>query len=160
MRDTPQPYTVDKRELFRFALAGVIGFGVDAAALLGLIQWCGWGPYGAKLGSFFLAVCTTWWINRHYAFAGRSRVSRDFPGPQEAPMVGRHLALLQEWVRYVSANAVGGVVNNGVYWFGISVLSWLYRYPVVAVALGSLVGMAFNFYASSVWVFRKNREKP
>ncbi len=146
---------VDKREVLRFALAGIIGFAVDAITLGMQIRYFGWSPYQAKPGSFLLAVCTTWWVNRYYTFVARRRVPNPL-GPR-ARSLSRYWSLLQEWGRYVSANALGAVINNGVYGVGISTLPWLYRYPEVAVALGSLAGMGFNFHAASAWVFRHNK---
>ncbi len=149
--------TVDKREVFRFAPAGIIGFAVDAIVLRMQIRYFGWSPYAAKPGSFLLAVCTTWWLNRHYTFVARRMVHKGPPG-QRPGKTSRFWPLLQEWGRYVSANALGAVINNGVYGMGISTLPWLYRHPEVSVALGSLAGMGFNFYAASAWVFRHNKQ--
>ncbi len=152
-----QRLTVNIREYYRFALAGIIGFAVDAITLRVQIHYFGWSPYAAKPGSFLLAVCTTWWINRHYTFAAR-RTLPQTQDRQEAHGLFRFRSLLQEWGRYVSANALGAVINNGVYGVGVSTLPWLYRHPEVSVALGSLAGMGFNFHAASAWVFRHNNE--
>lgn len=130
-----------------------MGFAVDALTLRLQIHYFGWGPYAAKPGSFLLAVCTTWWLNRHYTFVAR-RLAAGTQFCQEIPWPARFRSLLQEWGRYVSANALGAILNNGVYGLGIGMVPWLYRHPEAAVALGSLAGMGFNFYAATTWIFR------
>jgi putative flippase GtrA len=61
---------------------------------------------------------------------------------------------LREWQRFLGANAVGGLVNVGLY-------SVLVRYApppfnglTVALICGVLLGLAFNFTLSKKLVFR------
>lgn len=128
------------REIWRFGCVGSIGFVVDASVVwvthrqLGLIlaQCCG----------FFLAVTVTWLLNRHWTFAGRGS-SR----------------LLREWVRYVGANGWGALLNNGAYLAAIAANAWFARYPVMAVALGSMVGMGVNYMTARYWIFSGKQKK-
>src|SRR5262249_2897653 len=62
---------------------------------------------------------------------------------------------LREWLRFLAANAVGGLVNVGLY-------SVLVRYApppfsdlTVALVLGVLLGLVFNFTLSKKLVFRR-----
>jgi len=129
-----------RREILFFALSGVAGFCVDAGIVELLHRSVAMELIPAKLLAFSAAVTCTWLINRHYTFAHRRNGSR-----------------LREWLAYVSANSVGGVANNAAYAWAVLCIDWFARYPVLAVALGSLAGLAFNFTASRWLVFRHPR---
>jgi putative flippase GtrA len=124
------------RRLFTFALVGTSGFLVDAGVVFGLTE-LGVGVLAAQAVAFAVAVTVTWLGNRSWTF--RDRVGR--------------LTLPQEWARYVSANAVGWVVNNGVYGLVVLAVPFVAREPVWAVAAGSLAGLAFNYSATRRMVF-------
>ncbi len=125
------------REILSFALAGCAGFVVDAATVVLLRRWEGWDLVSAKALGFSLAVTVTWALNRRFTFAQRA-------GPN----------LLREWLHYVWANGLGGVVNNGVYLVAVFASGGLAQQPALAVALGSVAGMSFNYAVSRWWVFR------
>jgi putative flippase GtrA len=127
-------------QLLRFAFAGTVGFAVDAAVVLALIEWAAADLISAKLLGFAVAVTITWIINRNLTFAAHASHNK-----------------LKEWGQYVVANSAGGIANNLAYVIAIFQLAWLAKHPVFAVALGSLVGMVFNFIASRWWVFRKGK---
>lgn len=126
------------RELLWFAAAGTIGFVVDTSILY-LLQGVGlqFGP--ARIVSFLAAVITTWIINRSLTF----RVP--------TPMT------LAEFVKYLGAMSVGGLIN-----YGVSFLVET-QYPigpatgVLAVASGSLSGLLVNYLSSKIWVFARKR---
>ncbi len=126
------------REMGLFAVAGSVGFLVDASTVTASRYWAHLDLFTAKALGFFLAVTVTWFMNRSLAFSGQTRGE----------------GLLREWFRYVSANGVGGVVNNLIYVVGVLTVRELAEFPAVAVALGSLAGMCFNYAASRWWVFR------
>jgi putative flippase GtrA len=126
-----------RRRFFRFAFIGVIGFGVDAAAVAVFVRLLGVGPYQARLGSYFFAVATTWWLNRRFTFHSTSPPGREF-------------------VAFLVANAFGAMINLLVYaaiiaWRGAG--GWM---PVIGVAAGSLAGLSTNFLLSSKVVFAKS----
>lgn len=125
-----------RREIVLFALAGTAGFVVDAGTVELLHRWADFGLVSAKAVGFALAVTLTWALNRRYAFAR-----------------GAAPHLLGEWVRYVGTNGVGAVVNNGVYLVAVFSEEAMAAHPALAVALGSLAGMAFNYVAARRWVF-------
>ncbi len=125
------------RKIILFALAGCAGFIVDATTVVLLRHWTGLDLVSAKGVGFSLAVTVTWALNRRFAFAQRA----------ESP-------LFQEWLRYVWANGLGGLVNNGVYLVAVFGFEDLAQHPALAVALGSLAGMFFNYATSNWWVFR------
>ena len=126
------------REILLFALAGGAGFCVDAGAVVSLTRWAGLGLVSAKAVGFSLAVTATWAINRRFTFATRAHPHR-----------------FREWLRYVWANGLGGLVNNGVYLAAILASKDLAQQPALAVALGSVAGMSFNYALSRWWVFQR-----
>jgi putative flippase GtrA len=125
-------------ELLRFALSGVLGFCMDtlilyAGMLLGL------GFHLARALSFVAAASFTWAFNRRVTFAGRAQA----PQP-----------LFTQWLHYLAMMAAGGAVNY-------MVSAWIYanselavRWPVLAIAAGSVAGLLLNFATARAWVFR------
>lgn len=125
-------------QFYRFALTGVVGFVVDAS-IVWLLTYFGTNPIIAQGIAFFVAVTVTWWLNRKYTF----------------PDWADH-RLLREWLKYLSANSFGAIINNGVYVGLVLSVAVIANEPVLAVAAGSLAGLFFNFTASRVLVFRSH----
>jgi len=125
-----------KAELVCFSLAGVAGFLVDAG-IVWLFTMAGVDPFTAQIVAFTLAVTVTWLLNRRFTFAHHA-------SPNWA----------REWTHYVAANSVGAIVNNGVYAILVLSVALFSKEPVLAVAVGSLAGLLFNFTASRALVFR------
>jgi len=124
-------------QVIRFAIAGGIGFAVDATVLY-LALACGVGPFFGRVVSFLAAVWATWQINRQYTFRNRA--------PRSA---------WAEWWRYLLSMLSGATVNYAVYSFIIVTgprNSWM---PLFGVACGSIAGMFVNFFAAKFWAFRK-----
>ena len=57
----PAPALTTLQRLWRFGIAGVLGFVVDAGALYLLAPFLGW--YGARVLSFWAAATATWLFN-------------------------------------------------------------------------------------------------
>lgn len=125
-----------KRQLIGFAIAGGIGFIVDAG-LLYLALWAGLGYFAGRLISFPCAVLTTWAINRKMAFRDAS---------------GR--TWMAELSRYVLAMLAGGAVNYGIYSLVVVMAPRTSLTPLLAVAAGVAAGMSINFLSAKFWVFR------
>lgn len=116
-----------------FVAAGILAFGSDVLKL----------PFAAANAfSIFLAMCFTWTGNRYFTF--RERRARGLSG------------MVQEWMKFVGANAVGAVVN---YATALALVQWAPQ-PLgnkfIAQALGVLAGLVFNFTLSSRLVFRRS----
>ena len=124
-------------QFVKFGLVGVIGFLVDASALYGLLAATDLGLYLSRIVSFLLAATATWILNRTFTFSDAV----------DAPV-------LPQWLRFVTVNAAGGLVNYGVYVVLLLTFEALHGLPIVAVAAGSLAGLAVNFAASRRFVFR------
>jgi putative flippase GtrA len=127
------------QKFLRFGVVGVFGFVVDATVLHLLVRFCGFNLLAARACSFVCAVTATWVANRIFTFTA-------------APRTGR--SLLTEWAAYFVASLGGGCANYAVFAAAVHLSPTLHDYPTIAIALGTLAGMVFNFLAYSKYVFR------
>lgn len=123
-------------QILRFGAVGVAGFIVDSSVLLAALAFTPLGPYGGRVVSFLCAATVTWALNRRFTFAG-----------------ARNAAAGSQWFRFLAVNAIGGAVNYGVYALCIARFGTEPPIPVLAVAFGSIAGLAFNFTLSRTLVF-------
>jgi len=121
----------------RFALVGAAGFVVNEAALWIALHLVHLGKDAAWFFAFVPAVTFTWWGNRSFTF-------------REHASTGAR-ATLHEWVRFVTTNSFGALVNLVVYELLIHLTT---ASPLLALACGVLAGMVFNFTLSKKFVFR------
>jgi len=133
--------TLEQSRFLRFAVVGGAGFVVNEAALWIALNLLHLGKYGGGLFSFLCAVTFTWWGNRMLTF-------RD-----QAAQGARGMAV--EWAKFVAANSLGFAVNYGVYAGCVAFAPTPLNSPYVALALGTIVGLVFNFTLSQRLVFRK-----
>lgn len=123
-----------------FALVGAAGFGVNELSLFVGLQLLRLDTFAAAFLAFLITVTFTWYGNRSLTFHGNTAV-----GPR---------AILGEWMRFVGVNGVGLAANYGTFAalvrFGPAPISS----PYLALGIGSIVGLVFNFYASRRGVFR------
>ena len=124
----------------RFALVGGAGFFVNEAALLLAKVYLGAGDHLGWLIAFAPAVTFTWWGNRKLTFADKAST--------------HHIGILTEWARFVATNALGAAANFLVYSALIAYAPPPLDIPYIALAIGILVGLAFNFTLSKRLVFR------
>lgn len=122
----------------RYCGFGAVGFVVDAGVLTILVSGFGWDHYVGRLLSFALAVTTTWYLNRNFAF-------RPTPAP------GR------EYARYFSIQILGAVINLGTYVAVIQILPQMASVPAIPLAIGAAPALAFNFLASHRFVFHDGK---
>lgn len=124
-----------------FLLVGGVGFLVDALVLNTLIFSYGWGYYTARVASFGVAVVVTWLLNRNWTFRHRRSANR-----------GR------EYRNYLLVQSCGALINFAAYsaciWVGGVFRAW----PVLALAVGSVLAMGFNFLAARRYVFTGKSE--
>jgi putative flippase GtrA len=126
------------QQFLMFAVVGTLGFFVDAGALLFAYHVLGANLYTGRLLSFVVAATFTWQLNRKVTFRGSAATDSAF----------------KQWLKFLSTNAVGGLVNLGVYAVLIVRVPFAREHPVVAVACGSIAGLFFNFIAARIVVFR------
>lgn len=129
---TPHP----ARQFVSFATIGAVAFFIDAAVLYAA-RALGIGLYSGRVVSFLAAATFTWAFNRRYTF----------PATGAAPIA--------QWSRFLTANALGGFVNYGVYAALVAFVPLVHEHPVLGVAAGSLSGLVLNFIVSRQWVFRE-----
>jgi putative flippase GtrA len=127
-------------ELVRFAVIGTVAFVVDTGVLYVALA-NGLGFYSGRAVSYLVAATFTWYGNRRFTFAA-ARAS------------GGASTIAAEWIRFLSANLVGGAVNYCVYAGLIGVSSQVRALPVLGVAAGSIAGLLVNFTLSKFVVFR------
>jgi putative flippase GtrA len=117
-------------------LAGSIGFLVDIFLLYQFVDFL--GVYIARILSFSGAVFSTWIINRNYAFHEHSNEQ----------------SLLHEFMIYYSCMIFGGAVNYIFYIIIVSQFNFSNYTLLIAVAIGSVSGIAVNFWTSKYVVFK------
>jgi putative flippase GtrA len=121
---------------FRFCAVGVAGLLVDSAVLYALAPFLGW--YAARVLSFLAAASATWWLNRRYTFPDDSYRTAGF--------------LLRQYLRYLQAMLLGGLVNYGVYAATVMLVS-VPGAPLIGVCLGSIAGLTLNFVSARYIMF-------
>ena len=97
-------------------------------------------PYSGAGLSWFFAATFTWIGNRYFTF--------------RATRAHGLFGAAGEWLRFLAANAVGGLVNVGT---SIALKHWgpaPLNNPYVALMCGVLVGLVFNFTLSRKVVFK------
>lgn len=120
----------------RFLAVGTCGFIVDAACFQLLFE-AGGGLVYSRLISAAVAISVTWLLNRRYVF-------RTTDINRSGPEYGRHVVV-----------QLGGLAVNFAVYFGfIAVFPGLRTMPLLALAAGSAVALAFNFAGSRWWAFR------
>ena len=125
-----------RRHFLHFCIAGTLGFLVDAGVVQLLVSLTDVGPYLARVFSVALAILTTFTYNRTITF--HERRSGNIAG---------------EFGRYLLGNAAGLSVNYGTYAPVVAASATAQAWPVLAVAVGSIAGMAVNFLAARHFVF-------
>ena len=130
---------LSRLSVLRFAIIGALGMPVDWGVLQLMVHW-GTGPYLGRVLSWFCAATFTWAGNRYFTFAA-SR-ARGVAGT------------VREWARFLTANAVGGLVNVGLYSVLVRYAPPPFNNLTVALVCGVLLGLVFNFTLSKKVVFR------
>ncbi|HYJ36865.1 MAG TPA: GtrA family protein, partial [Rhizomicrobium sp.] len=112
----------------------------DWAVLQLMVHW-GSGPYVGRVLSWFCAASFTWAGNRYFTFA--------------ASRARGLLGTGKEWLRFLAANAVGGLVNVGLYSVLVRFAPPPFNNLTIALVCGVLLGLVFNFTLSKKVVFRR-----
>ena len=125
------------KALFFFAVSGGIGFLIDVSVyyLTSLLV----SYYIARLISFISAVLFTWWFNRNVTFND----------------VIKNSNIIIEFFKYLSSMIVGGLLNYITFILSMNTFDMVKLYPIIGLALGSIVGMFINFILSRFIVYKK-----
>lgn len=130
-------------QLFWFGVAGVLGLLVDMGVLWLSTPWL--GLYGGRVLSFLCAATSTWAVNRRQTFAPTGRQGK---------------TLAAEYLAYLGTMSVGGTVNYGAYVAFVRHFPDLPGFSMLGVAVGSLVGLGFNFVSARYLIFRTRPRPP
>ena len=126
--------------ILRFATIGALGMPVDAGILWLMTHRFGLDPYSGRVVSWLCAATFTWTGNRYFTF--HATRARGLAGAA------------REWMRFLAANAVGGLVNVGLYLTLVRFAPPPVNNLYVALVLGVLAGLVFNFTLSKKMVFK------
>ena len=129
-----------RHSFVRFAMVGTLGMPVDAGMLWLMTHEAGLDPYSGRMISWLCAATFTWTGNRYFTFPERRAHGL--------------LGALKEWLRFLAANAVGGLVNVGLYATLVRFAPPPLNNPLIATAIGVAVGLVFNFTLSKRFVFK------
>ena len=122
-------------QFLRFGTVGAFGFLVDTATVYATRGAL--GLYGAGALAYLTAASSNWVLHRLWTFRGRGG------GPAH-----------RQWLAFLAANLLGFVLNRGTYAVLVTVSPLCAAQPVLAVAAGSVAGLALNFQLSRSLVFR------
>ena len=126
-----------QHRILKFLGIGVIAFAVDAIAFQTAMSLFSASPYVARVFSFVVATTAAWWMNRTFTFSDAENTRLDL-----------------QWAKFFAANIIGGGVNYLMFALALSALPFAKTYPILALAIGSASGAAFNYAAYKRYVFR------
>jgi putative flippase GtrA len=125
--------------LFKFGVIGSLGFVCDNAVVYTMRPLI--GLTAATLLAYFIAATFNWLLNRLWTFRGR----------------GLHHHPFVQWLRFLWANSLGFCLNRGMVFSLFYLFPFCERYPVVALAAGTLTGLLSNFKLSQKLVFHDRK---
>lgn len=127
------------KKLFFFAVAGGIGFAVDAGMLLLLLHFTALDPYSARVIAIASAMVSTWMFNRNFTFekGGRSVAS--------------------EGLRYGSVGISSALINYAIYAAALILIPDLR--PIFAVVIASAVATGWSYFGYSKFVYGTKKEQ-
>lgn len=120
-----------KSQFFRFVFVGCVGFIIDAGVVFVLSE-AGISPVLARIPSLAAAIFTTWTLNRTLTFRVKAPKSRD------------------EVVRYAAVALSAAIMNFLLYTALVLIDVW----PVIAVALSTIVLLFYSFFGYRKFAFR------
>ncbi len=123
-------------QFLAFGGIGVIGFLVDTATLY-TAAGLGTGLYLGRVCSYLVAVTVTWALNRRFTFGRAGR------GP-----------LWRQWAAFGTSQLGGASINLGAYSVLVTMSPLVAKWPVIGVAVGSILGLFANFALARRYVFR------
>ncbi|GKT13008.1 MAG: dolichol-phosphate mannosyltransferase [Thiomicrorhabdus sp.] len=130
-----------KAEFFQFAAVGSSGFIVDLAFYL-ILQMFGLSHTAARAISFWPAVSWNWMLNRLITFSHREKTKKT-----------------KQWGAFASSSLLGFAVNYGTYYTLTTFVPFFQEHMILALIVGVIMGMGFNFSISNLFIFKKLREE-
>jgi len=129
------------KQFFLFGVVGVLGFLVDAGVFYFVNTYIE-NLYVCRLLSYCCAVTTTWAVNRVLTF------KKSFIGESK-------LSLLLEWAKFFISQGLGFFINYGTFSVLVFSVPLFAKFPLLAIAVGSIAGLGVNFLMAKFYIFRK-----
>ncbi len=123
-----------REDFIRFGIVGTLGFCWDTSTVYALRSFA--GLYAAGTAGFFIAASANWLLNRVWTFRHQAH------GPAH-----------RQWAKFMLANALGFVINRGIFFTLITISPLCHAEPVIPIIAGSFAGLFFNYCLSKMFVF-------
>ncbi|MTI15182.1 GtrA family protein [Sansalvadorimonas verongulae] len=128
------------QRFIKFGLVGASGFVVDMGVYTLIGQWLGAPHLVARGGSYWVAASWNWFWNRTFTFSHAPREKK-----------------LKQWGKYLSMCLVSFIPNWGSYYLLTTFIPFFTQYKQLALFVGVLAGMLFNFTIASTFVFYRTK---
>lgn len=122
----------------RFFLVGGLGFLVDAGGVILLSEGLGLVPWLARIPSFLVATIVTYAFHRRWTFGTDPRGG-----------------VVRGWLAYIGATSIGALLNYAAFALWTAAYGDTATMLFVGTAIGSAVGLAFNYTISSRVIFQR-----
>jgi putative flippase GtrA len=122
-------------DFIRFGIVGALGFIWDTATVYALKDAV--GLYLAGTAGFLVAGTINWAINRLWTFRHLD-----------------HSAAHHQLPRFLLVNSIGFIFNRGTFFTLVTVSPRCHDHPVLAIIVGSLAGLVFNYFLTKKFVFK------
>jgi len=120
--------------MLSFGFIGGVGFLSDVVVLT-VTRWLfDFDLISSRLCAFIITVTLTWWLNRKITFRSNAAPRR-------------------EWVQYGSVNALGMILNIGLFFLLVFQVPMFAHSPIGALAAAAIVTMTYSFLVSKYVVF-------
>ncbi|MBN0987870.1 glycosyltransferase [Amphritea pacifica] len=129
-------------EFAQFGLVGGTGFVIDSLIYFALQAFFGLGHNFSRAISFWPAATWNWFWNRTITFTHREKSNH-----------------LRQWLSFLATSLAGFVMNFGTYTTLTSYVPFFIDNKFIALILGVLVGMGFNFMMARIFVFKELEEE-
>lgn len=123
----------------RFFVVGGLGFVVDAGGVILLSDLLGLAPWLARIPSFLVATVVTYAFHRRWTFGTDPRGG-----------------VVRGWLTYITATSLGALLNYGAFALWTASQGETPLMLFVGTAIGSAIGLAFNYTMSSRLIFRRS----
>lgn len=124
------------QRFFKFGLVGGMLFLFDAALFTGLL-YIGVYPVVARVLSVVAAILLSWLVNRAFTFG-----------------IGLSGLRVGECIKFAVSQCPGALANAGASLLAYHYIPYAESNPWLSVAIGSCVGLVFNFCMANFFVFR------
>jgi len=126
-------YRTDLRRVLRFAAVGLLATGIYYLILVLLVEVLSVDVLVATSVAFVFVTVENYLLHYHWTFRSGNAHERAFPA-------------------FVAMNVVGFAINWSIMYLGTRTLAWNYG---IVQAFAIAVVVAWNFGASSLWIFRR-----